>query len=56
MAALLFDNGVWLHFSDHFICKGVDIGIYLILTGDGFNTPLSRLLPESVVVSVVFGV
>ena len=25
--------GVWLHFSNRFICKGLDIGIYLILTG-----------------------
>ena len=26
-------GSVWLHFSDHFMCKGFDIAIYLILTG-----------------------
>ena len=24
---------VWLHFSDRFICKGVDISIYVLPTG-----------------------
>ena len=32
VAIRFYLRGVWLHFSDPFICKEVDIGIYLILT------------------------
>ena len=35
---------VWLHFSDRFICKGVDIIIYVLPTGDRFNISLFGLL------------
>ena len=27
------EGDAWLHFWDRFICKGVDIGIYVLLTG-----------------------
>ena len=36
---------VWLHFSDRFMCKGVDIKIQMCCSqGDGFNTSLSRFM------------
>ena len=44
-----------LRFHNHFIYVGVDISIYALLTGDGINTSLSRLvLYPRVVYSVAF--
>ena len=39
---MMYDRGggvlvvqiVWLHFSDRFMCKGVDISIYVLFTGE----------------------
>ena len=39
-------KGVWMHFSDCFLCKGVDINIYGMCysQGNGFNTSLFKIL------------